>query len=139
MEMEFCDAVDLFTDMTAAIAPSAGALVGGIASRGLALGEIAKEVAGGKLTAYLARVLATTTLIVPSEKLKVELINSREQLNKAFTGRAKLIYPAVKLALEVSFKDFLDDEWLSLLGLKIPTKTTESSPEDSSPSMSAIG
>lgn len=134
-EMEFCDAVDLLADMTAVIAPAGGAYVGGVASRGIALGEFAKEVAGGKLTKFLTRVLATTTMIVRAEKLKVDLLDSRDKLNQAFSGRPKFVFPAVKLALEVNFKDFLDG--LGLIGLKLPTAASGS--EDSSPSTSATG
>lgn len=136
-EMQFCDAVDLLADMTAVVGPAGGGYIGGALSRGIAVGEFAKEVAGGKLTSFLSRVLSTTTMIDKGAKLKVDLLDSREKLNTAFTGRAKFVFPAVKLALEVSFKDFLDG--LRLIGWKLPTMPTQSGSADSSPSTSVTG
>ncbi len=140
-ELEFCAATDLFAEMSAAIAPAGGSYYEGGTTRGEALGLLAKEVAGGKLTAFLARLLAGTTIIVREEKLKVELLDSREKLNEAFRGRKKYAFAAAKLALEVSFADFLDG--LKLVGIvipKVPTPTmTRSSSEDLSQSTDAIG
>lgn len=132
-ELEFCDATDLLADMSSIIAPVGGLYMGGYADRGEAIGKIAKEFVGGRLTTLLARLLACTTMSIRGEG-KVDLIDSREKLNAAFTGRSKFIYPAVKLALEVSFKDFLDG--LALIGVKTPTLSHS---EDSSPSMTATG
>lgn len=134
-ELEFCDATDVLADMLAVIAPGGGTFQEGLATRGEAIGQMAKELAGGRLTSLLPRILAGTTMIIRGEGAgKVDLINSREKLNQAFSGRKKFVFPAVKLALEVSFKDFLDG--LALIGVKIPTLTRS---EDSSPSTTATG
>jgi hypothetical protein len=106
-ELEFCDATDLMTDIIATVAPAAGSYQAGIAHMGDAAGLICRELASGRLTTYLARVLAGTTIFIKEEKLRVDCINSRDKLNKAFSGRQKLVAPAVELAWEVSFKDFL--------------------------------
>lgn len=140
MELEFCDATDLYAEMVAVIAPSGGSFVGGIGSLGLALGAIAREFSGGGLTKQLARLLKTTTLIDRSAKVKVELLDSRKKLDEAFTGRQKYVFPAVKLALEVSFADFLDGPKLIGLDLASWLKTlTGSSSEGSAPSTTATG
>lgn len=116
-ELEFCDATDLWADLLAALGGAGGAYAEGAVNGGEALGRIAKEVAAGGLVRFLARVLARTTVIFKGDA-KVELLDSREKLNQAFTGRQKFAFHAVKLALEVNFKDFLDG--LESIGLKIP-------------------
>jgi len=146
-ELEFCAATDLLADMGAAVAPAGASLYEKYATRGEALGVLAREVAGGRLTAFLVRLLAGTTMIVREGKgEKIELLASREKLNEAFNGRKKYVFPAVKLALEVSFADFLDG--LKLVGIaipkvptpKVPTPTmTPSSFEDSIPSTDGTG
>ena len=85
-QLPFCDATDLLSDMTAIIAPTGGAYLGGYAARGEALGGIAKEFVGGRLTALLSRLLAGTTMNVRGDG-KVDLIDSRAKLDEAFTGR----------------------------------------------------
>lgn len=132
-EIEFCDATDLLTDMSAVVAPTGGLYLGGYADRGEAIGKLAKEFVGGRLTALLQRLLACTTVSIRGEG-KVDLLDSREKLNAAFSGRKAFVFPAVKIALEVNFKDFLDG--LALVGIKIPTLSPS---EDSSQSTSATG
>ena len=62
----------------------------------------------------------------------------RDALDKAFTGRQRFIFPAVKLALEVSFGGFLGG--LALIGIELPKIPAMTSPsEDSSQSTSATG
>lgn len=137
-ELLFCDATDLLADLTAIIAPAAGDFQGGMAHAGDALGRIAREIIGGALTGYLTRLLATTTMIVKGEGGgKFDLLDSKDKLNRAFTGRQKFIYPAVKLALEVNFKGFLDG--LALIGMKIPKLMPVPPSEDSSQSTTATG
>lgn len=137
-ELEFCDATDLLTDMTAVIGPAAGAAQGGMANVGEAIAMFAREVVGGRLTGYLTRLLKCTTVIVKGDNaVKVSLLDSRDKLNKAFTGRQQMIFPAVKLALEVSFADFLGG--LALVGLDMEKIKTLLSSGDSSPSTSATG
>lgn len=119
-ELETCDALDLFADMMPFLAPTHGHYTEGTINAGEALGNLAREFTGGGLVKHLLRLLACTTLHDKEGKgSKVELIGeSREKMNLAFGGRGKLLVPAVKLALEVSFKDFL--EGLALAGLKLP-------------------
>jgi hypothetical protein len=131
-ELEFCDATDLMTDLIAAIAPAAGSFQAGIAHMGDAAGQICRELAAGRLTTYLARVLAGTTLIVKGDKLKVDLINSRDKLNLAFSGRQKLVAPAVELAWEVSFADFLGV--LAELSAKIQKRSPSATSSESTES-----
>lgn len=120
MELEFCDAADLLPDLVAALGPAGGSFKDGESSMGEALGMLADRFTKGNFTGYLGRLLAATTIIDKESKpaVKVEFLDTREKLNAAFTGRGKLVPVAVKLALEVSFKDFLDG--LVLAGLKIP-------------------
>lgn len=132
-QLPFCDATDLLADMTSIIAPNGGSYLGGYAARGEALGQIAKEFVGGRLTALLARLLASTTMNVKGDG-KVDLIDSREKLDEAFTGREMFVPFAVKAALEVNFKGFLAG--LALVGLKIPKLPPSA---DSSQSTNATG
>ncbi len=132
-QLPFCDATDLLADMSAVVAPTGGLYMSGYADRGEAIGKLAKEYVGGRLTALLQRLLAGTTINVRGDG-KVDLIDSREKLDAAFTGREAFVFPAVKIALEVNFKGFLGG--LALIGLKIP-KLSHS--EDSSQSTSATG
>lgn len=132
-QLPFCDATDLLTDMSSVIAPGAGLYMGGYADRGEMLGKIAKEYVGGRLTGLLSRLLAGTTMTVRGDG-KVDLIDSREKLDLAFTGREALVFPAVRFALEVNFKGFLGG--IALIGLKIPTLFRS---EDSSQSTTATG
>jgi hypothetical protein len=130
-EMMFCDAADLLADMGAILAPAAGR------GQGDAIAMAASEFMGGKLSSFLLRLLSTTTVIVQDQKsIKIE-INSKDALNRAFTGRQRLAPSAVKLALEVNFAGFLDG--LALIGLRIPTIATPSNSEDSSQSTDATG
>lgn len=137
-ELLFCDATDLLADMGAVIAMPGAAARGG-AAVGDAIAMFAREVVGGRLTGYLTRVLANTTMIARGDGAGTFGMDSRDALDKAFTGRQKYIAPAVKLALEVSFSGFLDG--LSLIGIDlrkmIPKVQLPS--EDSSQSMSATG
>ncbi len=138
-ELLFCDATDLLADMMAVIGMPAAAARGG-AALGDALAMFAREVVGGRLTGYLTRVLANTTMIARGEGSGTFGMDSRDALDKAFTGRQKYIAPAVKLALEVSFAGFLDG--LGLIGIslpKIPPLMVPSPSEDSSQSTSATG
>lgn len=139
--MEFCDATDLFNDIMAAVGGGGGGFMAGYGNRGESLAAIAKELAGGRLTAYLARILSCTTVIVRGEhKCKVELINSREKLNAAFTGRSKYVFPAVKLAVEVNYSGFLDGlKSIGIDPLKGIAGTTESPSDDSNPSTESTG
>lgn len=142
-ELLFCDATDLGADMMAAVGMPAGMI--GVAMRqgfgvnvGEAIGMFARELVGGKLTGYLTRVLANTTLIVRGEGAGTFSMDSREALDKALTGRQKYIAPAVKLALEVSFTGFLDG--LALIGIELKNLMPTISPsEDSSQSTIATG
>jgi hypothetical protein len=133
-EMLFCDATDLGTDLLAAMGQAAGAWMAGgtpgaagagLLVRGEAMQMIAAQVSSGRLTSYMARLLATTTMIVRGDNAGVHHLKDREALNRAFTGRQKYIFPAVKLALEVSLGGFLDGA--KLIGIKIPTMTTDPS------------
>lgn len=133
-ELLFCDATDLLADMSAVIAPAGGAWNTAVANRGDAIAMFAREVSNGRLTSFLARVLSGTTMMVRGAGAGTFDLGSRDGLNNAFTGRQKFAFPAVKLALEVSFKGFLDG--LALIGLKIPTQSTSG---DSNPSTSATG
>lgn len=142
-ELLFCDATDLLADMMAAIGMPAGMI--GVAMRsgfgvnvGEAIAMFARELVGGKLTTYLTRVLANTTMIVRGDGSGTFGMGSRDALDKALTGRQKYIMPAVKLALEVSLMGFLDGFDLIGIDLKklMPTISTS---EDSSQSMSATG
>lgn len=147
-EMLFCDATDLGADLMAAMGRAAGAWLAGGAKgspgagvlvRSEALQMVALEVVGGRLTSYLARILATTTMLVRGEHAGKFDLKDRAALDRAFTGRQKYIFPAVKLALEVSLGGFLDG--LKLIGIKLPTMTMEESPsdsEDSAPSTLGI-
>lgn len=116
VELEFCDAADLLPELLAIVAPA-----GGVANGGLNIGDgiaaMASALLGGRLTSLMPKVLAATTVIIPGVG-QVDL-TSRENLNRAFSGRKKFIFPAMKLALEVSFADFLDG--LKLVGVTIPT------------------
>lgn len=118
-ELAFCDAADLLPDLVAAIGPSGGAWNEGSGNLGDVIGMLAEKFTSGGLVRYLGRLLSCTSIVDKDAKVKVELLDSREKLDEAFTGRQKLVPVAVKLALEVSFKDFL--EGLALAGLKIPT------------------
>ncbi len=63
---------------------------------------------------------------------------SRSAIDKAFIGRAQFIPAAVKLAMEVNFKSFLDG--IKLIGIDLnPPTTSPSSSEDSDQSTSATG
>lgn len=148
-EMLFCDAMDLGADLMAAMGRAAGAWIAGgakgapgagILVRGEAVQMIAMEVVGGRLTSYLARILATTMMIVRGEHAGKFDLKDRAALDRAFTGRQKFVFPAVKLALEVSLGGFLDG--LKLIGIDLPTMTTEkespSDTEDSAPSTLGI-
>lgn len=138
VELPFCDATDLLADLMAIVAPAGGDFNAGMAHAGDALGRIAREIVGGALTRYLTRLLATTTMIVKGEGGgRFDLIDSKDALNRAFTGRQKFIYPAVKLALEVNFKGFLDG--LALIGIKIPKLMPAPPSADSSQSTTATG
>lgn len=132
-QLPFCDATDLLADMSAVVAPTGGLYMGGYADRGEAIGKLAKEFIGGRLTALLTRLLAGTTMNVRGEG-KVDLIDSREKLDLAFSGREAFVFPAAKFALEVNFKGFLDG--IGLIGLKIPKLSPS---EDSSQSTSTTG
>lgn len=132
-QLPFCDATDLLADMSAVIAPTGGLYMGGYADRGEALGKVAREFVGGRLTGLLTRLLAGTTMNVRGEG-KVDLIDSRDKLDLAFSGREMFVFPAAKFALEVNFKGFLAG--IGLIGLKIPKLSPS---EDSSPSTSATG
>lgn len=138
-ELLFCDATDLLADMGAVIGIPAAAAQQGRAAVGEAVAMFAREVIGGRLTGYLTRVLANTTMIARGEGAGTFGMDSRDALDKAFTGRQRYIMPAVKLALEVSFAGFLDG--LALIGIKLPKmpKMAPSSFEDSSQSTSATG
>lgn len=132
-QLDYCDATDLWTDILAVVAPAAAGFRGNILSAGVALGEVAKEFSGGKLTQYLTRLLAGTTMTVKGDG-KVDLIDSRAKLDEAFTGREAFVPFAVKQALEVNFKGFLDG--LDLAGIKIQTLFRSA---DSTPSTSDTG
>lgn len=145
-ELLFCDATDLLADMMAAMGPAGGAWQAGtggtpqarMAVRGEAVAMLAREVSAGRLTSYLVRVLAGTTMIVRGDGAGNYDLKNREALNRAFTGRQRYAFPAVKLALEVNFQGFLDG--LGLIGVDMSKLTTKDSPsEDSSPSTSATG
>lgn len=133
-ELGFCDATDLLADMLAVIAPGGSAYQGNIASRGEAVGLIARELIGGRLSGYLVRMLSGTSMIVRGEEAMNITLSSKANLDKAFAGRKKYAPAAVKLAVEVNYKDFLDG--LGLIGMKwkeeIPSET-------SSPSTTATG
>lgn len=126
-ELEFCAATDLLADMTMVAGPAIGAWKDGSVNKGEAIAMLARELVGGRLSAHLTRLLACTTLIAKDgdKPMKVENLDSREKLNKAFTGRQKYIGAAVKLALEVSFVDFLGA--LALAGLPIPNLSSSES------------
>jgi hypothetical protein len=132
-QLPFCDATDLLADISAAVAPTGGMYLGGYADRGEALGKLAKDFIGGRLSALLQRLLAGTTMTVRGVG-NVDLIDSRDKLDLAFTGREAFVFPAVRFALEVNFKGFLDG--IGLIGLKIPKLSPS---EDSSPSTSTTG
>lgn len=139
-ELLFCEATDLTADLLA-IAGPAGA---GFAARGGnsvvdAIAALVRELVSGRLTQYLTRVLANTTMIVRGEGAGAYPLNSRAALDKAFTGRQKYVFPAVKLALEVSLVGFLDG--LALIGFDLRTMMTrrELPSEDSSQSTIATG
>lgn len=139
-ELLFCDATDLLADMGAVIAMPGAAAAQGRAAIGDAIAMFAREVVGGRLTGYLTRVLANTTMIARGEGAGTFAMGSRDALDKAFTGRQKYVVPAVKLALEVSFAGFLDG--LGLIGIELPKMPPMVVPfpsEDSSQSTSATG
>src|SRR5262245_20256111 len=104
--------------MMAVLGLAGGAYEEGALNRGDVLGLTGKELTGAQLPKFPGRLLACTTLVGGGEG-KSGRIGSLEKLNRAFTGRQRFVFPAVKLALEVSFKDFLDG--LVLIGAKIPT------------------
>lgn len=135
MELDVCDSLDLIAEIVGPVAPSMSAWNTGRADMGEAMGMLSRELTGGSLTRHLVSLLKCTTVIVKSEKLKVELLDSREKLNQAFAGRQKYLASAVKLAMEVSLSDFLDG--LKLIGMKIPSLAPPS--EDSTPSTSVTG
>jgi len=156
-ELLYCDAQDLLADMVASMGQAAGAWFAGqggsrqamLAVRGEAAGMLAREVAGGKLTSYQTRLLASTTMFVRGDGAGRFELGSRDGLNKAFTGRKKYAFPAIKLATEVNFAGFLDG--LAMIGIDLreavmieaeqpkPDPAEESSSEDSPLSMSATG
>lgn len=136
-ELLYCDAADLFADLAAVIGPAGGAWTAGNANRGDALAMFAREVVGGRLVSYLVRVLAGTIMIVRGEGAGNYPLNSRDALNKAFTGRQKYSLPAVKLALEVSMGGFFVG--LPLIGIDPAAMMSQSLSEDSSPSTTVTG
>lgn len=131
VELEFCDAADLLPELLAIVAP-AGGVANGMLNIGEAVGAMARELVGGRLTALMPKVLAATSVLIPGVGL-IDL-TSRENLNRALSGRKKFIFPVMKLALEVSFADFLDG--LKLVGITIPTLSPSA---DSDPSTNATG
>lgn len=137
-ELLFCDATDLLADM-AAVVGAPGAAARGGAAVGEALAMFAREVVGGRLTGYLTRVLANTTLIVRGDGSGTFAMGSRDALDKALTGRQRYIFPAVKLALEVSFSGFLDGLDLIGMDLRAMMRMVPPPSDDSSPSTSATG
>ena len=136
VELDFMTATDLLPDLLAIIGPAAGVEKGQI-TYGEAAAAVSYALVGGKLTALLPRILCGTSMIIPGEG-QFDLV-SREAINKALTGRKKFIFPLVKIALEVSFADFLGG--LALIGIKLPKLPTRtpSPSEDFSPSTSATG
>lgn len=134
-ELGFCDATDLLADMLAVIAPAGGQYQGGMASRGEAVGLIARELIGGRLSGYLVRMLSGTSMIVRGEGAMNLTLNSKANLDKAFAGRKKYAIAAVKQAVEVNYKDFLDG--LALIGMTLPEMARPS--ETSSQSTTATG
>ncbi len=137
-ELLFCDATDLLADMTALVAPAGGAAQRGRIMVGDALALFARELMSGKLTSYLERLLKRTTLIARGDGAGTYDLKGKDALNNAFTGRQKYIFPAVTLALEVSFSGFLDG--LGLIGFDPKALMAKISPsEDSSQSTSATG
>lgn len=133
VELEFCASTDLAEEFMQILGSS-------VAGNGdIDVASVARQFVGGRLTALLPQLLAATTVIVPG--VGQFDLNTREALNDAFAGRKRLIFPAVKLALEVSFADFLDG--FELVGLPRPrlpwTKRTPSPIEDSPESMSDTG
>lgn len=140
-ELLFCDATDLTADLLAIAGPAgAGFTTRGGRDRIDAVAALAREVVGGRLTSYLTRILANTTLIVRGDGAGTYPLNTKDALNKAFTGRQKYVFPAVSLAMEVSLVGFLDG--LALIGFDLRgmmTTTVESPSEDSSQSTSATG
>lgn len=134
-ELGFCDATDLLADMMAVVAPGGGAYQGGMASRGEAIGLIARELIGGRLSGYLVRMLSGTSMIARGADALNITLNSKANLDKAFAGRKKYAIAAVKQAVEVNYKDFLDG--LALIGLKLPDMARPS--DVSSPSTTVTG
>jgi hypothetical protein len=137
-ELLFCDAVDLAADMGIPLGGPGAMVWQGRAALGEAISMFAREVVGGRLVGYLVRVLANTTMIARGDGAGSFAMTGRDALDKAFTGRQRYIFPAVKLALEVTYRGFLDG--FALIGLDPPTMPEMTLPsEDSSPSTSATG
>jgi hypothetical protein len=120
-EFGFCDATDLLADMLAVVAPAGGQYQAGMALRGEAIGLVARELIGGRLSGYLVRMLSGTSMIVRGEGAMNTLLNSKAKLDTAFAGRKKFAPLAVKLAVEVNYADFLDG--LALIGMKWKEET----------------
>lgn len=140
-ELPPCDALDLLAEISGIITPAAGAVHAwktGSGGLGASLQMLTEQLTGGRLTSYLPRLLAGTTLLARGEGAGNYGMASRDAINKAFIGRAKLMAPAVQLAMEVNFKSFLDGMKLIGIDLKTPT-TSQSTSEDSDLSTSDIG
>jgi hypothetical protein len=136
-ELLFCDATDLFADLTAVIGPAGAGFARGGAQLGDAIAMFAREVVGGRLVSYLTRVLASTSMVVRGDGAGNYSLGNRAALDKAFTGRQKFVFPAVKLALEVSLSGFF--QGFALIGFDPAAMMGRTSSEDSSQSTSATG
>ncbi len=114
-ELDFWTASELLPNVLAMAAP----LVGMMADRSVfddesmleaVLSRAALAMAGGKLIGVLPDLLQTTDVYLPTgERGQIERIDlsSRDQINKAFTGRKQLAVGVIQWTLEVNFKDFL--------------------------------
>lgn len=109
VELDVMTATDMLPELLSAIAPAYGAAQGG-AALGDALAKLAAAMCGGKLSGFLPGVLAGTSMVVPDEagKLTNRVLSDRKSINAAFAGRKKLLFPVVRLAVEVNFQDFYE-------------------------------
>jgi hypothetical protein len=141
-ELMPCDALDLLADISGVVAPAAGLAMAwktGVGNIGASLQQLTEQLAGGRLTSYLPRLLAGSTLIARGQGAGNFGMADRAAFNKAFMGRTQFIAPAVKLAVEVNYTSFLDGVKSIGIDLMPTTMTAPSSSEDSDPSTTDIG
>ncbi len=119
--------LELLPDVLAAVAPGVVGLRGlqgklskgeeltidDLAALGDPLGLICKALTGGKLAWLVPQILSDTMVIAPldggkkGEIEKFELIKGADEIDRCFGGRLRTFAKVIRLATEVTFKDFL--------------------------------